>query len=200
MEDIKQAFLKRPGVILLVVLGFVGPTLGFTLLQPTVYETSATLLVGQKRSAMDANPPAEKFERLQRITLSVVAAIEDSRYPIAKEAIRRLGLSRMEPDELLGNLSVEQEPGTYFIELSYKDANPQRAQRIANYYVAEVSSKRISKESAATVEGDITVRVWQAASVPSTPVRPNLARNAALALILGLAVGPVLAIWMDERT
>jgi capsular polysaccharide biosynthesis protein len=190
MEDIAQAFLKRPGVILLVVLGFVGPTLGFTLLQPTVYETSATLVVGQKRGAMDANPPAEK----------VVAAIEDSRYPIAKEAIRRLGLSRMEPNELLGNLSVEQEPGTYFIELSYKDANPQRAQRIANYYVAEVSSKRISKESAAPVEGDITVRVWQAASVPSTPVRPNLARNAALALILGLAVGPVLAIWMDERT
>jgi hypothetical protein len=40
MRDIAHAFLRRPGVILLVVLGFVGPTLVFTLLQPTVYEAS----------------------------------------------------------------------------------------------------------------------------------------------------------------
>jgi capsular polysaccharide biosynthesis protein len=188
MEDIAQAFLKRPGVILLVVLGFVGPTLGFSLLQPSVYEASAKLMVGQKQGAMDANPPAEEFERLQQTTLSVVEAIENSRRTLAAEAIQRLGL-QMKPDQLLDNLTVEQMPGTYVIELSYKDTNPERAQRIANYYVAEV-----------TVEGDIPVTVWEAASVPSTPVRPDPVRNAVLALILGLAVGPVLAIWMDERT
>ncbi len=88
MEDIAQAFLKRPGVILLVVLGFVGPTLVFTLLQPTVYEASAKLVVrdpdvvlyhpGEEPkpgSGIELNFPVN-VDRLQNLTPSVVDAID----------------------------------------------------------------------------------------------------------------------------
>jgi uncharacterized protein involved in exopolysaccharide biosynthesis len=142
MEDIAQAFLKRPGVILLVVLGFVGPTLVFTLLQPTVYEASAKLMVGGGLKLLGVTQDSDlskNAEGLQELTRLVVEAI-DSR-PVAEEAIQRLGL-RMEPTELLENLSVEQEGSTLFIQLSYKDADPERAQRIVNT-VGVVSSERI---------------------------------------------------------
>ena len=209
MEDIAQAFLKRPGVILLVVLGFVVPTLGFSLLQPTVYEASAKLVVGEEPkpdsdvvlyhpgeepkpgSGVELNFPVS-IDRLQKLIPSMVEAI-DSR-PVAEEVIQRLGL-RMAPDTLSDNLTVEHEGSTVFIQLSYKDADPERAQRIVNT-VGAVSSERIPE---AMGPPDVTVRMWEEASVPTNPASPDPVRNGLLALILGLMVGPVLTIWMDER-
>ena len=206
MEDIAQAFLKRPGVILLVVLGFVGPTLvfiftlGVTLWQTPVYEASAKLVVGQKASVRQdsdlVKPPAPTAEGLQEPARSVVEAI-DSR-PVAEEVIQRLGL-RMKPAELVENLSVEPEVSPGFLQLSYKDTDPERAQRIVNT-VGVGSSERIPE---AIGSADITVTMYEDALVPGSPESPDPVRNAALALMLGLMVGPVLAmslaIWMEER-
>ena len=196
LRDIAEAFLKRPRVILLVVLGFVGPTLVFTLLQPTVYEASAKLVVDQRY--FDQPPLEEDLPR-------VADAVDEPR--IAEEVIERLEL-RMEPGELLENLSVEhlsveQIPDTTFIELSYKDANPQRAQRVVNT-VGEVSSERIPEAFLGTAIpvttlSPITVTVWEDASVPTTPVSPQPLRNGLLALVLGLVVGIGLALLMERR-
>jgi capsular polysaccharide biosynthesis protein len=192
-QRIAQAVLKRLWVVLLVV-GFVGPTLGFSLLQPTVYEASALLLLEENwesdRSGIRLIPlyfpgAAER----------AVEALDNP--AIAKEAIRLLGLSGIEPGELLDNLTTTQEPGTLFIELSYKDANPQRAKRIANT-VAEVASERISQET--PYEYVLRFRVWEEALLPPNPLSPNSVRNAALALTLGLAVGIGLALLMDKRS
>ena len=115
---------------------------------------------------------------------------------IAEEVIRRLGLDgSMEPADLLDNLTVEEIEDTQFVQLSYRDANPLRAQRIANA-VAKVASEEVGQE--AFVYG-LRIHVLEEAALPNTPVSPKPLRNAALALIFGLMVGPVLAIWMDER-
>ncbi len=144
LRDIAQAFLKRPGVILLVVLGFVGPTLGVSLWQTPVYEASAKLVVGQKPPdpTQDYFLLSHNVEGLQLILPAVVDAIDSP--PFAEEVIQRLGL-RMEPAELLENLSVEQEGSTVFFQLSYRDADPERAQRIVNA-VGAVSSERIPEK------------------------------------------------------
>jgi hypothetical protein len=102
----------------------------------------------------------------------------------------------MEPAELLENLSVEQEGSTVFIQLSYKDADPERAQRIVNT-VGVVSSERIPEVIGSAY--DITVTMYEDALVPGSPASPDPVRNAALALILGLMVAPFLAILMTAR-
>jgi capsular polysaccharide biosynthesis protein len=108
----------------------------------------------------------------------------------ARAAIERLGLDgSMEPGELLENLTVEQLGNTVFIPLSYKDADPERAQRIANA-VAKVASDESRQEIPYLY--DLRIDVYEDASVPTTPASPDPVRNAALALILRLAVGPVL--------
>jgi len=97
---------------------------------------------------------------------------------IAKEAIRRLGISGMEPGELSDNLTLAQEDGTTFFKLSYKDTSPQRAQSIANT-VAEVASEEISQK--APYDYVLRVRVWREAALPTNPVSPNpSSRNATL--------------------
>jgi succinoglycan biosynthesis transport protein ExoP len=193
MEGIAHAFLKWPEVILLEVQGAVGPTLVFSLLRPTVYEASAKLVVGQKPPGDIQDYDLWRHDERPQLTLpAVVEAIPTC--PVAEEVIQRLGL-RMAPDTLLENLSVEQEGSTVFIQLSYKDADPERAQRIVNT-VGVVSSERIPE---AIGSADTTVTMYEDALVPGSPASPDPLRNAALALILGLMVGPVLAIWMDER-
>ena len=193
MEDIAQAFLKRPGVILLVVLGFVGPTLGFSLSQPTVYEASAKAVLEPVWGGEWEVGTRGDIEFRER-ALEAMEAIDNP--AIAEEVIRRLGLDgSMEPADLLDNLTVEEIEDTQFVQLSYRDANPLRAQRIANA-VAKVASEEVGQE--AFVYG-LRIHVLEEAALPNTPVSPKPLRNAALALIFGLMVGPVLAIWMDEQ-
>jgi capsular polysaccharide biosynthesis protein len=93
------------------------------------------------------------------------------------------------------NLSVEQEGGTLFIQLSYKDADPERAQQIVNT-VGVVSSERIPEVIGSA--DDITVTMWDEASVSSSPANPDPVRSAMMALILGLAAGIGLALMMEQ--
>jgi capsular polysaccharide biosynthesis protein len=193
MEDIAQAILRRFRVILLVVLVFVGATLGVTFWQTPVYEASAKLVVGQKRGVPQDSDLVNNAAGLQDpLALLVVEAI-DSR-PVAEEVIQRLGL-RMEHSELVDNLSVEPEWSS-FLQLSYKDIDPERAQWIVNT-VGVVSSERIPE--AIGRADDVVVTMYEDASVPSSPVSPDPVRNAALALVLGLAAGIGLALLMERR-
>jgi capsular polysaccharide biosynthesis protein len=196
LRDVRQAILRRLWVVLLVVLVFLGATLGVTLWQTPVYEASAKLVLDQKRVVAQDSDLQNNTEGLQLILPSVVEAIPTR--PVAEEVIQRLEL-RMKPGELLENLSVEQEGSTLFIQLSYKDADPERAQQIVNT-VGAVSSERIPEVIGSAY--DVTVTMWEDASVPTTPAGPDPVRNAALALIFGLMLGTGLALlteYMDDR-
>ena len=202
MEDIAQVILRRLRLVLLVVLVFVGATSGVTFWQTPMYEASARLLVGVEEERQKPGPPqeyellAQNVEGLQQMVLEVVEAVPTR--PVAEEVIQRLGL-RMESAELLENLRVEEDPGTMFISLSYKDTDPERAQRIANT-VAEVASEKIRPEVRfGPFESHLGIRVWERASVPETPVSPNPLRNGLLALVFGLGAGVVLALLRERR-
>jgi capsular polysaccharide biosynthesis protein len=167
------------------MLVFSGAALGFSLWQTPVYEASTKLLVGQKLENNDVQQVnlAGSVEGLQQLTQTIVEAINSR--PVAEEVIQQLGL-QIGTGELLENLSVEQIGSTQFIQLSYKDTDPKRAQQIANT-VSEVASERISGQS--TGASGITATVWEDAEVPDTPVSPNPVRNGILALGLGLMLG-----------
>jgi hypothetical protein len=87
--------------------------------------------------------------------------------------------------EVLANMSVEPDPGTMFIDVSYEDSDPQRAQLIANA-IGEVSSRKISDVMLGA--DPIIAKVWQPATLPQTPVSPHPVRNTLLALVLGLTI------------
>jgi capsular polysaccharide biosynthesis protein len=82
-----------------------------------------------------------------------------------------------------------------FIEVSYKDTDPQRAQQTANA-IGEVFSEQVSKVSPSA--SALTATVWEPAVLPEAPVSPDLPRNAALAMIAGLLLGVGLAFLLDR--
>jgi uncharacterized protein involved in exopolysaccharide biosynthesis len=145
------------------------------------------------RGDIELLPPAISVSRER--ALEVMEAIDNP--AIAEEVIRQLGLDRsMEPAELLENLIVEVIAGIQFVQLSYRDTNPLRAQMISNA-VAKVASEEVRQE--AFVYG-LRIHVWERASAPTDPVSPNPVRSGFLALVLGLAAGIGLALLMEWRT
>jgi capsular polysaccharide biosynthesis protein len=105
-------------------------------------------------------------------------------HSVGEETLRRLGL-RMEPAELLDNLTTKQVENTNFIVLSYEGTDPVQAQQIANT-AGEVSSELISERSVAGSK--VRATVYEEAAVPTTPVSPKPLRNGLLTLVVGLAL------------
>jgi len=193
LREILQIFWRRLWIVILVVLVFVGTTVGVSLWQTPVYETSAALWLGQKQS-QDGDQPnlMSSIEGLQQLTHTVAIAIESR--PVAEEVIQRRGL-QMGPQDFLDNLTVEQIEDSSFLLLSYRDTDPGRAKEVVND-VSDVSTERISEANAST--SDITVTVWERAAVPESPVSPNPVRNGLLALGLGLMLGTGLAFLLEH--
>jgi capsular polysaccharide biosynthesis protein len=108
--------------------------------------------------------------------------------PVAKEAIRRLGLEVF-PGQLLNNLTVEPVEHTQFVRLVYTDTDPMRARLVVNA-VGRVSSERISEADATA--NNITANVWKKATVPDAPASPKPLRNGILALVVALALSAAL--------
>jgi capsular polysaccharide biosynthesis protein len=157
------------------------------------YEASSTLLIGQERGLEGAGLEAE-IEGLQQLTMTLAAAAQSR--PVAEETIERLGLPTT-PDVFLERLEAEPIENTQFVELSYTDADPERA-RVVTDTVGEVLSEQVSEVG--RNNNRITANVWERAPVPEEPVSPNPLRDGLLALVsvllicLGLAfASPVVA-------
>ena len=114
-------------------------------------------------------------------------------HPVAEGVIQRLNLS-MTPTEFQDNLSAEQIGTTSFIDVSYTDTSPKRAQQIANA-VGDVFSNEISDASPSA--NAITATVWERAALPDSPIAPTPLRDVLLALALGLILGAGLAFLLE---
>jgi capsular polysaccharide biosynthesis protein len=192
LRDVLQVFWKRLWIIVLVTLVLVGTAVGVSLSLTPEYEASAKLLLGQKQGQDQITSNLMgSVEGLQQLTHTMVEAI-DSR-PVAEEVIQQRGL-QVSPPNLVDNLTVEQIEDTQFLLLSYRDVDPQRAQAIVNA-VGDVGSDRIAEANASA--NNITITVWEYATVPETPVSPDPVRNSLLALGLGLMLGTGLAFLLE---
>ncbi len=192
IREVLQILWKRAWVIILVAVVILGTAIGASVTQTPVYEASSKLLLGQKQTEdqLPTNLMGE-VEGLQQLTHTMVTAV-DSR-PVAEATIQRQGL-QMGPQDLLDNLTVEQLEDTQFLQLTYSDTKPERAKEIVNA-VSDVASDKIAEANASP--SNITVTVWEYATVPRAPISPDPVRNGLLALGLGLMLGAGLAFLLE---
>ena len=189
LHDLFRVLQRRFWLILLVTLVLTGAVIGYTLLQTPTYEASVKILVGQETSS--SGPPGSldgTITGLQKLTDTMSEAVKSSR-PIAEAVIDRFDLQTT-PESLLGLINARPIRQTQFIQIDYRDSSPETAQQVANG-IGEEFVSQVSTVSP-NVNG-ITATVWQEAVVPSTPISPKLGFNIAIALVLGLMLGVVLA-------
>src|SRR5215218_5466529 len=120
-----QAILRQFWVVVITVVVITGATTGFSLAQPPEYEASIKIIIGQG-GKLTQDPVAQAG--LMDITDTMVVAV-DTR-PIAQGVIRKLGLDET-PKEVLKNMTAQRIGATQFIEVSYTDFDPERAERVA---------------------------------------------------------------------
>jgi capsular polysaccharide biosynthesis protein len=191
LGELLRILWRRLWVIALVSIVLTAAAVGYSLGQTPIYEASIKILVGQEQRADTPSQLGSDVMGLQQLTQTVADLIATR--PVAEAAIERLGL-QMSPEDFLENLSVQQVANTQTIEVSYKDSDPERAQRIANT-VGEVFSDQVSEVSPSA--NAITATLWERAAVPDEPVSPKPVRNGLLALLLGLMLGAGLAFLLE---
>ena len=143
------------------------------------YEGSAMILIGQERDSQRRTLEVQ-VHKLQEMTKTMAEAAQ-SRL-VAEAAIEHLGLATT-PEAFLERLDAEPVDNTQFMQLSYTDSDPRRAQLVVNT-VGEIFSKEVSKVSQGS--NAITATLWDRAAVPKEPVSPNPLRNGLLVLVVGL--------------
>jgi capsular polysaccharide biosynthesis protein len=192
-QRLLQTLRRRMWTIVLVAIVTAGSALGFSLLQTPTYEASVQMLVGQKVTGGEyPNPGVASVSDLQEVAQTVAKAVPTT--PIAETVVERLDLQEASAGEVIENVSAEPDPGTMFVNVSYKDSDPKGAQLIANT-IGEVLSEKISEVSIGA--NAITATVWEPATLPETPVSPDPIRNGIIALVLGSLLGVVLAFLLE---
>jgi len=193
LRDLFRLLQRRFWLIFLVTVVLTGAVTGYTLLQTPTYEASIKILVGQDIS--NNGPPGSldgTITGIQKLTDTMSEAVKSSR-PIAEAVIDRFDLQTT-PESLLGLINARPIRQTQFIQIDYRDSSPETAQQVANA-IGEEFVSQVSTLSP-NVNG-ITATVWQEAVEPSTPISPKLGFNIAIALVLGLMLGMVLAFLVD---
>jgi capsular polysaccharide biosynthesis protein len=194
LGDVLRMLSRRLWLILLFILVFMGVAIGYSLTQTPKYEASIKILVGQRQvgDASNSNLSASDLQGLQILTKTVAEAINT--LPVTQAVVEELNLP-MKPDDVSANLGVVLVPETQFIEVTYEDSNPVRAQQVVNAY-GDAIAKQMSDIS--TVASSVTVTVWERATVPEDPVSPKPALNGLLGLALGALLGVSMALLVEN--
>jgi capsular polysaccharide biosynthesis protein len=177
---------------MLVALVTTGSAIGFSLLQTPTYESSVLIQVGEKTTG-DTNSALDVAD-LQELTLTVAKAVPTT--PVAEAVVERLE----DPPEggagaVLANSSAEPDPGTVFVNVSYRASDPERAQLIADTIGIVLSEKIPEMNLGANA---ITATVWEPATLPETPLSPDPIRNGIIGLMLGSLLGLVLVFLFEH--
>jgi capsular polysaccharide biosynthesis protein len=197
LRELVRILLRRLWIIVVSIITLAGIVVGLELMQTPVYQTSIKILVGQeeKSSTFDTSLGSEA-QGLKELTPTMTEGVATR--PIAEAVISDLDLQTT-PDDLLKNLKAEQVRATQFINVTYEDTDPRRAQRVVNS-VGEAFS-----DYAATVSpsvNSLTATVWEPAQLPEEPVRPNPLRDGVVGLAVGALLGVALAFlleYLDDR-
>lgn len=190
--ELLRAVWSRFWIVVLTAVLLAGTALGYSFAQTPEYEASIRILVGQEQLTGAPSNLGSDVQGLQQITQTMAEAV--SARPLAEEVIQRLDLQVTSEDFLEENLTVEQVNATQFIEVTYRDSDPETASQVANA-VGDVFSEQVSEVSPSA--NSITAMVWERAETPDEPVSPNPLVNVGAALAAGLMLGVGLALLIE---
>ena len=129
------AIVRRlfPLVIISIILSAATAFAGASM-QPKVYESDATLIVGESLSA--ANPDYNQLLASQRLS-KTYATIATTR-PVLTRVIEMVGLTGVTPDQLAKRVRASAALDSTLLTITAQDGEPQRAAAIANALAEEL--------------------------------------------------------------
>lgn len=192
--DIYKQFKKNFFLIILfcVIGGAIAYGISSFMLTPK-YDSNATMIVSNSTSTENQNPQQANvdFGQIQanKALISTYSEIVKSR-GIADKVISNLNLD-MDYGEFSEKVSIEPVKDTQIISVKVVDTIPERAQDIAN------ETANIFKDSIGDIMKVDNVQILDGATLPERPSSPNIKKNTAIGVVLGLILGVMISIFKE---
>jgi len=179
-------------IILGLLIGGISYGVSSYLLTPQ-YDSNATMIVNNSTSTDNQNPQQDNvdFGQIQanKALISTYSEIVKSR-GIADKVISNLNLD-MDYGEFSEKVSIEPVKDTQIISVKVVDTIPERAQDIAN------ETANIFKDSIGDIMKVDNVQILDGATLPEKPSSPNIKKNTAIGVVLGLILGVMISIFKE---
>jgi capsular polysaccharide biosynthesis protein len=194
VADLVRVVRKRLWMVILILLLAVGSAVGVSLLQPPVYEATATVVVSPTEGANQQDNLSNMISGLQLLAREM--AVEGLNRSMVEEVVNTVGkTSALSASDLNNNLTIAQVEDTRFLSLTYTDTDSDRAQAVVNN-AAEIFAREAPKVSG--VPAYAAVKVTGYAPAPVALDGPNTLRKGLVALVLGLMLGIGLALLLEH--
>lgn len=179
-------------IILGLLIGGISYGISSYVLTPK-YDSNATMIVSNSTSTDSQNPQDSNVElgqiQANKALISTYSEIVKSR-GIADKVISNLNLD-MDYGEFSEKVSIEPVKDTQIISVKVVDTIPERAQDIAN------ETANIFKDSIGDIMKVDNVQILDGATLPSRPSSPNIKKNTAIGVALGLILGVMISIFKE---
>lgn len=169
----------------------------YVMTAPKTYKATADLFVG---STVVGTTPADNASALSASNYVFDRVATYSQFadqaPVLNQVIKTLSLGTTSAD-LSKQISASVVPDTVIISVSATDPSAAQAQKLANATALELGNYIKNLDVAGTVSS-LAPTVTQQANLPSAPDSPNRNLILALGVLVGLALGLVLASLRDQ--
>jgi capsular polysaccharide biosynthesis protein/Mrp family chromosome partitioning ATPase len=185
-----SAFRRRWWLVALVMLATVAVGALYTLRQPTLYRSTMKIVVGQQGGVFQpgiGNVADEFTQTMSDLLQSEV---------VASRAIREVGLD-ITPAELLAKLHVTTKPSSTVLNVSYDDQDLERGTRSLRAIGDEFTSLVAERLAKGNANLTVSATVFNPAHFLGK-VQPKPARNLAVAGMLGLLLGILVAFVREQ--
>jgi capsular polysaccharide biosynthesis protein len=190
-----QVIWRRLWIVVLAVVVVTGVVTGYTFLQSPVYQASTKIFLEpiqkENNDASYLGDVGSDAEGINTISLTMAEVIMSR--PLAEGVVEELDVP-LSAGSVQSGITATPITDTQFIEVTYQDTDPERAQQVANA-IGDVFAEQISEVQ--PTAGSVSATTWEQAELPLGPISPNPERNALLALAAGLMLGVGLALLLD---
>lgn len=151
-----------------------------------IYAATVTMVVSSSDNGPNAASAYQSGLLSQQRVKSYANLVASDR--VAEAVVDQLKLGDS-PSALRARIQAQAVPDTVLLRAVVRDADPRRAQSIADA-VGETFSEAVARIERPAEDEPPTVRVsvWEHAKLPTTPVSPQPVRNIALGVLLGLLI------------
>ena len=188
LDELFEALKKRWLMIVSITLiaTIISAALSFFVIKPQ-YEASTKVFIGKDEGENQSYNQNDvlMYQKLMK-TYSEAIKTKD----LISRSLKGTSI-KLEPTDVLNNLTVVTVADTQILQIKYKSKNPQEAKAI----IEGISEEFIKTSKELVPNGNI--KVIEAVELPEKPVSPNKKMNIAIAFLLGLMVGVGLAFLLE---
>lgn len=188
LDELFEALKKRWLMIVVITLlaTVASAVFSFFVIKPQ-YEASTKVFIG-KDDGENQSYSQNDVMMYQKLMKTYSEAIKTK--DLVSRSLKGTSL-KLEPAEVLENLTVVSVTDTQILQIKYKSKNPKEAEVV----IEEIAEEFIETSKELVPNGNI--KIIEAVELPEKPVSPNKKMNIAIAFLLGLMVGVGLAFLLE---